>query len=106
MMTWSFRADERPIHYAGACISVVALRCPRCKENLQNLENWRLAGGLTRTTRYGIVSGMGAGMLAIVAERIEKIKRGSGWGKVCVIVERGKVVCVETSDSEKVRDCK
>jgi hypothetical protein len=47
---------------------------------------------------------MGAGMLAIVAERIEKIKNGSGWGKVCVIIERGKVTCVETSGTEKVKE--
>ena len=41
-------------------------------------------------------------MLAIVQEKIEQIKNGSGWGKVCVIVERGKITCVEKTDSDKV----
>jgi hypothetical protein len=47
---------------------------------------------------------MGAGMLTKVAEEIEKIKNGTGWGKVCVIIERGKVTCVEKTDSAKVKE--
>lgn len=62
-------------------------------------------GDLTRNTIYGILRCMEPSIVAYVDEKLKEIReeRG-GWGRVCIVMERGRVVCIESTDSEKVRE--
>lgn len=39
-----------------------------------------------------------------IASQVERIQKESGWGKVCIVIERRKIKCITTTDSATAQD--